>query len=374
MKVSGFGTITKKGLEIFNYCKLNAIAISFQKYIATERQVPLTQLSNDAVSPYREMTAYELAQSLSGTSDSYVEGNIAVGDNFTTSQDNTHLPLLMSLVSNDYNEDLNIYSIFLTAEDPTSASLTISDVTSFNAGDSVADLTTGATGVIVTVNATDRIIEVENVTPTLVNGGGFVSGNIVRDTTTSTDATITASGFVPYVIYQGCGAYDERLSVNVASASTFSASGAISNSTGASGTVVSIIDNEIILNRLNVRKFNSGDLVDSEFPYVTSETNITNTPVVDLSTSTSIPIPYISDGSDMLLRITLRYSSGFPSDLTFPNTSITEIEMHDVEDSTHLDFRLNSALSLAKVSKDLRELKARLDAVVHRNSLLDEVE
>jgi len=375
MKISGFGTVTKKGLEIFKYCKLNAVALEFNEYYATSSNVALSTLADSNNATYSNIVDKELEDILDGASETYAIGNISASESYSSS-DQTTLPLLMSLVSNDYTEDLNIYTIFLTAKDPTSLKISVPSGTasSYAEGNVVEDLTTFATGTIQHIDTTNDILYVRDIELS-TSGATFVVGNTIRDNTTLASQTMSVVADCHYVVYTGCPAVDERQDIWVADPSSFTAvTGYISNSAGASALIDSIVGNKLTVERKNVLKFSRGDGVDNTATYVATETEIVADPKLNLTASSILPLPYVSDGSDILMRITLRYSSGFPDDICFPNSAITEIEEHNNDtDESHVDMRLQMLVNMSIERSDIRKNKQRIDAIVYRNSLLDEV-
>ena len=256
MKVSGFGAVTTKGLDIFEYCKTNAVELEFTTFFATNKGLSLSQIAEPLL--YADMLKSGLETDLSGNE--YFEGSISGADHYIA-QNSVYLPLLLSLVSNDYNEDLQISTVFILAIDPEDGE--------------------------------------------------------------------------EYVVYVGCPAYDEQQTFSVDDSTGFVVGDVITTAGGARAEILAINGNTFRINRQTVIRFENGEVVDSGVVTAT----IISDPRVDVVNSTVLPLTYITDGANILLRTSLRSTSGFPKNIRFLSTAVTEIEIHDVSPTAHLDIR-----------------------------------
>ena len=361
MKVSGFGVLTTKGLDIFAYCKLNDISLEFTDFLATSKNVDMNVLADSADPTYGSITKEELITDLIGST--YYEAPISVADKHYLTEDSTYLPLLLSIISNDYSEDLSIYSLFLLAKDPQTIKATISVPTNFTVGNTVTS-SNGATGTIDYINTATKEIYITNITPSLT-GEGFVVGINVHDDVVLVDEAITAVDEAEYCVYMGCPSYDERMSFYVDDETGFAIGQTITTASGKSAEITDLSGNLMVINRDNVLKFALGDTITNGV----ETTTIISNPEVDLDESIILPITYITDGADILLRLSIRNTSGFPRNITFLNTAIREIEVHNSSSDSHLDLRTLPLIYTSEVARDLRNLKRKVDALVYKNGL-----
>lgn len=361
MKVSGFGVLTTKGLDIFAYCKLNDISLEFTDFLATSKNVDMNVLADSADATYGSITKEELITDLTGST--YYEAPISVSDHHYTTEDSTYLPLLLSIISNDYTEDLSIYSIFLLAKDPQTIKATITTPTNFTVGNTVTG-SNGATGTIDYINTATKEIYITNITPSIL-GDGFVVGINVHDDVVLVDEAITAVDEAEYCVYMGCPSYDERMSFYVDDETGFAIGQTITTASGKSAEITDISGNFFVVNRNNILKFSNGDTITNGV----ESTTIISIPAIDFDESSVLPVTYISDGADILLRLSIRNTSGFPRSVTFLDTAIREIEVHNASDDAHIDVRLLPLLYSSEIARDLRDLKRRVDALVIKNGL-----
>lgn len=361
MKVSGFGVLTTKGLDIFAYCKLNDISLEFTDFLATSKNVDMNVLADSADATYGSITKEELITDLTGST--YYEAPISVSDHHYTTEDSTYLPLLLSIISNDYTEDLSIYSIFLLAKDPQTIKVTISNPTNFEIGNTVTG-SNGATGTIDYINTATKEIYITNITPSIL-GDGFVVGINVHDDVVLVDEAITAVDEAEYCVYMGCPSYDERMSFYVDDETGFAIGQTITTASGKSAEITDISGNLFVVNRNNILKFSNGDTITNGV----ESTTIISIPAIDFDESSVLPVTYITDGADILLRLSIRNTSGFPRSMTFLDTAIREIEVHNASDDAHIDVRLLPLLYSSEIARDLRDLKRRVDALVIKNGL-----
>lgn len=363
MKVSGFGVVTIKGLDIFDYCKVNEEELQFTNFLVTNKQLSLSVLSNSGDSTYGHISKPELLEELS-VSD-YYEGVISSTDTNLITEDSSYLPLLLSILSNDYSEDLSIYTIFLLARDYETKKLTIATPSNFVIGNSVT-CSNGATGLIDYIDVAEKEMYVTNITPNFL-GVDFIVGTTVQDDVVGVSENISSVNYGEYSVYMGCPAYNEVQDFYVNDATGFAIGNTITTTDGAIGEILDINSNVLTISRNNIFRFVIGDTITNGVV----STTITSSSVVNLTESTILPLSYISDGADILLRISLRSTSGFPRNISFLSSAIMEINIHDASDSSHLDFRLMSALYTADVAYTLRLLKSRVDAIVSLNNLID---
>jgi len=352
MKVSGFGVITSKGLSVIEYCKLNSVALQFTDFYATSLELSMVSVADPSEVTFADITRNQLETELA--SENFFSGGISASDRHFVSEDSTYHPILCSIISNDYNEDLNIYTIFLLARDPEGRKIKVADTSSFTIGNAISS-STGATGIIKDITATEIYIETLDLTLGDFIVGATVSGQVIIE-----------SSLPEIVFYKGVTSYDERIDFIVDDASSFSV-GEILSTARSSAEITDISGNQITANRITTTRFAFGDEVSNG----TDTAILVSTPSVNLTDSIVLPLPYISDGADILLRINLRSTSGFPRNISFINTAIREIEVHDALDSSHLDIRLLQTLYTADVAYDLRRLKERLDGIVFKNSLVE---
>lgn len=292
MKVAGFGVVTTKGLDIIDQAILADAPLEITDFYATTLPLTLEQLADPSDPTFGDMTRAQLEAEL--VSHNYYTAPVSGGEQNLMQQDASYLPLLLSIISNDYEEDMEIHTIFILAKEP-------------------------STG-------------------------------------------------IEHVIYMGCPAYDEVLDMLVDDASPFAPTQTIQVTTSnAQGQISAITGDIVTFKRDNIFRFNPGETITNG-----SDTAvILSTPTVNLTASTLLPVPYLSDGADIVLRTNLRSTSGFPRNITFLNTAIAEIEAHNANDGSHLDIRLLTALYTAQVARDVRDNKDRMDALVHLNGLID---
>lgn len=363
MKVSGFGVITIKGLDIFDYCKVSEEQLQFTNFLVTNKQLSLSVLADSNDATYGHISKPELLEELSASD--YYEGVISSTDTNLITEDSSYLPLLLSILSNDYSEDLSIYTIFLLAKDYETKRLKIATPANFVIGNTTT-CSNGATGLIDYIDVAEKEIYVTNITPNFL-GVDFIVGMTVQDDVVGVSENISAVDYSEYSVYMGCPAYNEVQDFYVNDVAGFAIGNTVTTTGGASGEVLDINSNVLTISRNNILRFAVGDTLTNSV--VT--TTIISDPSVNLTDSTILPLSYISDGADLLLRISLRSTSGFPRNISFLSTAIMEINIHDASDSSHLDFRLMSALYTADVAYTLRLLKSRVDAIVSLNNLID---
>jgi len=363
MKVAGFGVVTIKGLDIFDYCKTNDLSLDFTNFLVTNKQLPIATLADSGDATYGHISKPELLTELSASD--YYEGIISSTDQNLITEDSSYLPLLLSVISNDYSEDLSIYSIFLLAKDYETKKIKITTPANFVVGNGIT-CSNGATGIIDYIDSTEKEIYITTIVPNIF-GIDFVVGTTVQDDVVGVAENIISVDYSEYCVYMGCPAYDEVVDFYVSDSTGFAIGNTITTTGGASAEIENINGNNLTVSRNNVFRFEEGNVVTNGVV----STTVGSACVVNLTESSVVPLSYISDGADILLRIALRSTSGFPRNITFLSTAIMEINIHDASDSSHLDFRLLSALYTAEVAYDLRKLKERLDGIVKLNGLVE---
>ena len=373
MQVSGIGSITTIGLRIFSYCRLNDVALTFRNFVVSDYAITLANLSDPSyLGAYGALTKNALLD-LVGASNKYFVGNVNVADKESTLTNSTQLPLLMSIVSNSINEEISFKTAFILARDENGTKLTVADTSALSLYDTIYDDTTGASGRIQSIDSARGDIYLALIVPSATPTLDFIAGHDVYESTAvATKIAITTQEDAEYVVQQTSLVVDERLTVKVVDASTFSVSGSISSEDGASGTVTAIVGDTLTVNRSNIIPFVKGDKLDNTAVYSAQATTIYDTVIVDVATSVVMPVVYISEGSDLLLRVIIRDSSGFPANMNFINTAINEIEEHNADGSdTHLDMRQMILINMSKQGRDIRRNKDRIDALVLLNGLTE---
>lgn len=387
MLVSGVGALTSKGLEISDFCKTNDVSLDFKYFYVTDNlSLSLDNLTDPTHSPYNDITEDEFAYNLENVwSTDYYRGGVSTSESII-SNGQSILPILMSIISNDIEEDLDIYTVFISAKDQNGAKITVADGSTFLTAPQT--ITFGApfngTATLDYVDGNDLYVSniqsslavnltyaefVNAVTTSLTVTGGIDGASTLASSSDIDEAV--------YVFYKACLRYDERLDITVADATNFSAGSTVTNPTGALASVTNVSGSILTVNRLNTNNFSNGENVDYNNPYTAADTTITAVPTVNTTSSSVVAVRYTSDGSDLLLRINLRSTSGWPQDLTFLNTAVNEIEIHNADDNdTHADIRLQMLVNAAHYGRDIREnadqiesIKNQLNSIITANGL-----
>jgi len=387
MLVSGVGALTSKGLEIADFCKLNDVSLDFKHFYVTDNlSLTLTNLTDPTHSPYNDITDEEFVYNLENVSSTdYYRGSVSTSESLISNGQSV-IPILMSIVSNDIEENLDIYTVFISVKDPNGAKITVADGSTFLT--TPQTITFGApfsgTATLDYIDGNDLYISniqsslavkltydefIAEITTSLTVTGGTDGASSLTSSANVDDAN--------YLFYKGCIRYDERLDITVANATNFSAGSTLTNPTGAVASVTNVAGSVLTVNRTNTSIFSNGENVDYNSPYSAPDTTITAIPIVNTTSSVVTAVKYTSDGSDLLLRINLRSTSGFPQDLTFLNTAVTEIEIHNADTSdTHPDIRLQMLVNASIYGSDIRynydqivSLKNQINAIITANGL-----
>jgi len=388
MLVSGVGALTTKGLEIIDFCKLNDVSLDFKYFYATGNlSLGLADLTDPTDTPYNDITEDEFIYNLENVwSTGYYQGTVSTSESIISNGQSV-LPILMSIVSNDIEEDLDIYTVFISAKDQNGAKLTVADGSSFLT--TPQTITIGAplnyTATLDYIDGDDLYISnIQDSLATNITYDAFIAavGTSTYGVVGVTDGSSSLAGSTNigenvYVVYKGTLRYDERLNITLDDTSAFSATSTISNAAGAVGIVAAVNGNILTVDRSNIFTFSNGETVDDSDPFVAATATITAKPSVDTTNSSIVPVRYTSDGSSILLRINLRTTSGFPQSMNFLNTSVTEIEIHNSDESdSHLDIRLEMLRTYSYYAQyiqnnydQIQSLKNQLNAIITANGL-----
>lgn len=386
MKVAGIGAMTTKGLEIVDFCKNHNVALEFYKFVASENVgLSLTQLNTPAQVPYNDLPHHGLLSVLSLGGFEYYEGTVSKSSNILSSSQSI-LQILLSIVSNDIEENIDLYDFFISCKDQNGAEIFCAEHASFAAGASITfDAPFFGTADVEYMDSTRGSISISNIKDSL--GVSLTYDEFVAQCTTPisfTDGATTGNILIPEgiqpsydVIYKGCYSYDERLTITVADSTGFVIGGYISNAIGASAEITGKSGNVLTCNRTNTKLFSVNDAVDNASVFVAGATTIALTPTIDGTNSTLLPITYFADGSSILTRVNIRSTAGWPTSYVFQDSAITEIEVHNADEiDSHVDLRMGLIQVLSVLGQDIREnavqiqsIKNQLNAIFTANGI-----
>lgn len=262
--VRGTGTLSLRGLDIINYCNINAEALTFNEaYATTYASTNFTQITDPnhlfglTATASDGISKEQIDTVLSAST--VIPCSINPGTkSFGTSS--SILPLTIQPATNAITSETALRLYFMFVKDPVGKRYTLGagQGANFNIGDTIT-ASSGGSGDVIYVD-TDTI-SVTNIVGTISVGASLIGGSSAPGT-----GTIVSESDLYILFYYGCLLYDDA------------------------GPTVSTIS--------------------------------------------------VVPGMSMPIRTQIRFSSGFPDDISFINTSISEIEVHndDAEshDATHL--------------------------------------
>ena len=349
--VNGNGVILSKGLDMLTFCTTNVRKFEFRNFYISDDSSNITY--NDIISPtgtFNNSLAQELVAS---SSFSNVYGPEAVVDDGTrlSSTSSTEIPIVLPIPVNGIVSNSDLREIYVTARDSeVDVNLVVSDLTDFDDGDTVTGAISGATGVIVktyddtvagkkriylknvstlskfvvgeTVNSapgggSDTISEIE--TPTVLKISGTSSPFSVDDDVVGITSGATGSVYLQSI----SGGYTYIYLIGVDGTFTAGENFWVTNQSSTITAISTVTDYA------------------PEFVIYNSCFNYDN--AADPATTGSIiSLPYIANGTDLNIRITLEQIVGVvPTTYTFSDTRATEIYTHDADVSAHSDSLLS---------------------------------
>jgi hypothetical protein len=200
----GVGTISKRGLDIINYCAMNGVTLEFQEVIVSAWATPdFTNITDPeyvfgtGLSASNGLVKEKFESTITATGAATVEGTITKGDeSFGTAS--YILPLASQLPVNAVTSqiDVRFYGLFVNDPEGKKLTLGVGEGSYFSISDSVSG--SGWSGTVIDVIS--DVIYVSNVVGTL--GTGTVNGG-------TSSATCSAVGDSKILFYYGCLQYDD---------------------------------------------------------------------------------------------------------------------------------------------------------------------
>jgi len=325
MKRSGTGCITDKGQAIALYCKTNTVALPFTNFYFSEYSSTLDVLT-DSSSIFDDMTAATLETTF-GSSAFYNNGPTTYNDSLFAG-DATVLPLLCSLPSNAFVQDVNLKTIFITVTDPVDSiekvfytgcfsysellDILVVDASAISVGEFIINNGNGAVGEVMGKSTNTLSIDMQDT-------NDFAAADSIDDVATGT-VRLTLDAVTSYAV-------GDTITGDTSGASAVITNKDVPNKYLYVGTVtggpfqVEAVDTA------------TANITVADGQYLTETTTVT-TVSTSLTDSTILTHEYIS-GTQINMRINLRYTSGFPDDISFINTQIIEINEHNFDATSH---------------------------------------
>lgn len=337
---AGNGVLLTKGLEMLTFCQLNNRKFEFRNFYVSDDSTNITY--NDIISPTGTFNNKLVEELVASSSFSEVYGPEPVGDNgsFLSGSTYTEIPISLPIPVNALASNENFREIYVTARDSSvDVNLIVSDLTNFAIDDTVTGGDSGATGVIVytyddgvdkrvylkSVSTVNKFTPTESVTST---SGGSASCTAIE---TPTKVKLTTHNFELDDIVVGVtsGATGKVYKI---SAITGGYDIYLINVDG----IFEVGENIWVVNDSTTTR--AIQLVTDYAPeFVMYNTCLKYDDAVDADTAASIlSVPYIANGSDFNLNITIEQVVGVvPSSYTFTDSRSVEIFTHDNLNTAH---------------------------------------